>query len=213
MRSKERIQEMFGQAVVSAFREFASRDLKSAIDYSTQTFGHIANPEVRDCFAEVFYGCRWFLKVALALQADNNERKSIARFQIIDYGSIAECLLLECCRHALNRKLFKYNYHEHQDPPDCKKPLNWTSKPVGEGSRTKRSFAWLIEVSHKEGIIDFPLSQRLRTLRNLRNTVHIAERAKLPNKSKSYQLRIAKKAYRAVNETIKQTRIWMHANL
>ena len=122
MRSKERIQEMFGQAVVSAFREFASRDLKSAIDYSTQTFGHIANPEVRDCLAEVFYGCRWFLKVALALQADNNERKSIARFQIIDYGSIAECLLLECCRHALNRKLFKYNYHEHQDPPDCKKP-------------------------------------------------------------------------------------------
>ena len=60
MRSKERIQEMFGQAVVSAFREFASRDLKSAIDYSTQTFGHIANPEVRDCLARCFMDAAGF---------------------------------------------------------------------------------------------------------------------------------------------------------
>jgi hypothetical protein len=161
--------------------------------------------------AEVFYGCRWYLKIAVALRADDDERRAIARFQVVDYGSIAECLLLECCRHGLHHGLFKNNFHKHSDPPKCKQAINWQPSRIDD-VLDRRSFHWLIEVSFDERLIDFSLHQRLHTLRNLRNTVHIAEKAKVKTRSKSFQLRIAKKAYRAVIETINQTRNWIAAN-
>ena len=144
MKPKERVQELFGEAVIRMVREFAARDVEPSAMSASRLFGHISDPKVRDSLAEVYYGCRWILKVAVALQSDNDERKAMARWQVIDFASVSECLLLECCKHGLQRSYFSGQAHRFQDPPTCQKPLKWHLKPPGE-ILERRSALFLVD--------------------------------------------------------------------
>lgn len=118
----------------------------------------------------------------------------------------AEGLLSYCIGVAIKKGKTVGEGWKYPDPDKRKRnPLTWDlSAP--EATIEKQSFFWLIRVSHEFGIVDQPTEVELQWVRNQRNTVHLRQRASIGNKA---YLNQSARAFKAVHEVIRQTKVWM----
>ena len=202
----DKIKIKFGAAVIEALTEFARTGIPDPTKMDANWFEHIQDKTVREAVCDTFYGARWHYKIGLALLVDKKEQYAHVRAQVIDYASICETLLVEMIIHGVSHAKFTKQQHQFSDFQQTKK-LNW--KTAVRAKAEKQTFAWYIRVAQEEGIIDDPLAKELEGMRNLRNTVHITERAK---KNNTYSLKVSDDSFKVMQRTINQTKSWFNKN-
>jgi hypothetical protein len=109
---------------------------------------------------------------------DSVERKGIVRTQIIEYGSVAEAILLDVVQ-SVGVHDSPSGRRPQFDATGRGQPITWARRglfrvdPARRNSLTyKITFDWLIREAHRIGVIDAALKNRIGWLRRSRNLVH-----------------------------------------
>jgi hypothetical protein len=199
------VQEKFGEAIITAIREFAKSDLRTVDQLKACEFCHIGDANLKDSLAETFYGARWIYKLGLALLVRNSEQMAHVRTQVMDYGAVCEGLLSDVILHALQTNRMTGKKYCYADPTKSRGKIKWQVQNKLE-KLNKQSFFWHIEVAFEEKMIDDALYESLHKMRKERNTVHIRART-----HKAF-LGTSKFLFNTVLETIRQTKAWRAAN-
>jgi hypothetical protein len=195
------IQELFGETLIEAFRQFARQDLTSVAELEANTFAFIDDVEARRTLAETLYGARWIYKLGLALLVTGDEQMAHVRAQVVDYAAICEDVLRHCISHAIRGNHMAGQKWGYEDTWHLTRPIPWNAQ-TGETTR-HLSLYWYIDVAHEEGIINDALKRRLHALRLERNSVHLRTRTR-----KAF-LSVSKSAFETLLATTDQVRAWM----
>jgi len=194
------IQELFGETLIEAFRQFARQDLVSVADLEANMFAFIDDPAARRTLAETLYGARWIYKLGLALLVTDDEQMAHVRAQVVDYAAICEDVLGHCVSHAIRNNLMAGQKWRYENTRRLERLIPWNTQ-TGETTR-HLSLYWYIDVAHDEGIIDDVLKRRLHALRLERNSVHLRTRTR-----RAY-LSASKSAFETLLATMDQARAW-----
>lgn len=203
--SSKPIQEQFGQAIINSVSEFARKDLDDVATLTGTLFYHVTDPTLRATLAETLYGARWIYKLGLALLVKDEEQMAHVRAQLIDYGAVCEGLLVDLIAHSVTRGHMTGALYKFNDVKNLKRPINWTVKDI-QGQVTRQSFFWQIAVVEEENILSAPTIKRLDSLRDDRNTVHMAAR-----RFKAYLGR-SHAAFNTLHQVITEAKVWKAAN-
>jgi hypothetical protein len=198
----KKIQEQFGQAMMTQVAIFAKTDIKSVAALAANEYSHIADADLRNALAQTHYGTRWLYKLGLALLVDGDESSAHVRTQIIDYGSVCESLLKDSVGHGIRGGHFTGIAHTTSQATRGGNSLNWNN--IDKTLKT-RDYWWLIEVAQQERIVDAALAQELHRVRKMRNTVHLTY---LAASNLRYVRSLAKRSLTTLSETIVATKAW-----
>ena len=204
------VQERFGQIVIDGLTGFAQNGIPEVAQFDLTWFDHIQEASVREALCDTLYGARWIYKIGLALHVKDKELFAHVRAQVIDYISICETLLAEMVIHAHEKNKLTGNHWKFKDLyMNSKKTLRWHQFASSRAAVEKQTFAWSLVVCKEEGIISNALSTSLDSMRILRNTVHITERAK---NAGTYTLNSSDTAFKVMQKTINETKSWYANN-
>lgn len=203
-------EEEFGEELVSIVREFCASDLKTVTELEADEFSHVTNPSLKSTLARTYYGARWLYKLSLAtlsLTDGDVEKSAHIRVQVIDYGAIAEAVLVDLVAHGVAKGHFKGTKHKMSRSG---KGIAWSgSADKYLKTSKKQPFEWHIDVAREEGAVDGRLTARLHELRKRRNKVHITEGVL---SGVAYSSRLATSAHNVLIGTLRQTKAWKLAN-
>lgn len=198
-KERERVQEILGQAVLDAIRDFAHRDIESVAALETSMFGHVTSPKLRNAVATTLFGTRWLYKISLGTRASREERLAVLRMQIIDYAAITEALLKDSIADGVAAAVLTGSSYKFRDFKKMKNPIAWGTEPLRTVGRL--SLAWLVHVAGEEKIISPTLHKSLDDLRTARNSVHISTTIR-------YTPDMAKDARDTMRKTATATKRW-----
>lgn len=108
---------------------------------------------------------------------DVNDIKSIVRTQILEYGAIAEAILLDVVQ-SIGINNIPAGIRPQKDAGSGKrqKTIVWIDPGLFKHTRAKMhyhiTFQWLIDEAERMGVIDVALKTKLHNLRKSRNLVH-----------------------------------------
>ena len=195
------IQEELGDRFIAAFRDVASHEIYD-VSYWCNELAHMASGHLKQTVAETIYGARWLYKLGLVFLTRDDEQNAHVRAQISEYSAAIEAILTEMIVYAHdNSRLTGVQYGV-----DFKgQPVRWSHHSGKHSVIAKLSFAWIIKVAHEESIITSHLHRELTWLRLRRNEIHLAARSRYAFTPTS------KRAYNALLNTIKSTRVWKPA--
>ena len=200
----ESIRVALGDRLMEAVKEFARRDMDSAVELENKYFRFVSDAPLRQEIAQTFYGARWLYKLGLALLAKDEEPGDHVRAQVTDYGAVAEALLSYAVAHAIKGERTQGNRYRYSDFVKLQKPIVWDVKHP-EKDLASQTFAWLIAISFDFGIIHNDLKKELHWLREQRNSVHLR---KLVAVGRQAFLSRSLRAFEAVVSTSKSCRAW-----
>jgi hypothetical protein len=203
--SDKPIQEQFGQAIINSVAAFARKDLDDVATLSGTLFSHVTDPTLRATLAETLYGARWIYKLGLALLVKDEEQMAHVRTQLIDYGAVCEGLLVDLIAHSITRGHMTGERYKFKDVKKLQRPINWAVKDI-QGQVTRQTFFWQIAVAEEENIISAPTIKRLHSLRDDRNTVHMAARTFKAYLGRSHA------AFETLRKVITEAKAWKAAN-
>lgn len=203
--SDKPIQEQFGQTIINSVTEFARKDLDDAATLSGTLFSHITDATLRATLAETLYGARWLYKLGLALLVKDEEQMAHVRAQLIDYGAVCEGLLVDVIAHGISKGHMNGNRHKYIDVKKLQRTINWSVKDI-QAQVTRQTFYWHISVAEEENMISASTIKRLDSLRQERNTVHMAARTFKAYLGRSHS------AFETLHKVIREAKAWKAAH-
>jgi hypothetical protein len=163
-----------GQAVIDSVRGYVEWSLDH--DDGSDLVTSIWSKNLRASALFSARSARIAYVMCKAILLDGEARKAVVRTQLIEYGSVAEAILLDLLQSVgIHNKPLGL-----RAPKDkWKKSITWNSGGLfaHDASHPKKAkhhcdFVWLITEAERVGAIDAELKRRLHWLRESRNLVH-----------------------------------------
>lgn len=176
-------------------------------------FSFIGNPDLQKHLGSAFYQARFMYKLMSALRLPKSKHQGIVKFQIIQYSSIYEAILdyiIE--RDFKDEIMLKYADTIYAPVPALSKDTKMTYGgtpiyPCNQKIKKKQikgmRIDWRTEFAVEKGIISQDVKERICSLYELRNNVHILKATK-----NNYfpQIGQSKKAYQLMKDFVEEVK-------
>lgn len=170
-------------------KSYCKRDLPGDLQWHVDQFGFISDEELKKRLGRAFYSARYVGKLMEALHAKGDETHPFVKFQIIQYASIYEAVIVHLLwsRYAEHPEVKKLQTHKAYKPVSAFGKLTTmkyedeeVTTCVYRDTRTPRNsipFKDKVDCAVRIGFVDEAYAGDIKRIYELRNLAHIETEA------------------------------------
>lgn len=219
--SKKQLDSQIATSVVN----YCNKDLVPDADFDAEEqfesewfedyFDFLGNADLKKHLGSAFYQARFMYKLMSALRLPKAKHQGIVKFQIIQYASIYEAILDYIIERDFKDEIMeKYADTIYSPVPALSKDTNVTYKgskiyPCQKSTKKKSikvmRIDWRTDFAVEKGIITQDVKDRICSLYDLRNNVHIL---KATRSNYFPQIKQSKEAFELMEEFVAQVKTY-----
>lgn len=192
-----------GERVIDSLVNFARQEIPTPNNLSNDWFLFVTDEKLRTILSETLYGAMWVYRVGKVFASNREELQAHLRTQLINYGAICEAILEYAILQVAKHHAFKGDSWKFRDEKKQQK-LTWGTPPANLPRFT--NFSWCIRVAVDEGGIRQNEERALTKLRELRNSIHLSNKA---IENIDYEPKQSKEAFELMKLVVEQSRDWL----